>query len=137
MIYSISISGKPFAKQRPQVNNITRSVFTPTKTLNYESRVANLFQTKYPNHSLIKGPVVAMFFMWMPIPKSAAKLEKQKMIEGKVYPMNKSDIDNMVKCLQDGLNLIAYHDDGQVVDLSGVKRYGENPKALIILKEIE
>ena len=137
MIFSLTIAGKPFAKQRPQVNHSTGSVYTPEKTLNYESRVSNLWQLKYPNHHLFKQPVIATFFMYMPVPKSAKKSVKEEMLTGKIYPLNKSDIDNMVKCLQDGLNLIAYHDDGQIVELHGFKRYSEDPKAIIILCEVE
>jgi Holliday junction resolvase RusA-like endonuclease len=135
MYYFLEITGKPFVKQRPQVNNATGNVFTPQKTLNYETRVSNLFQIKYPNHKLLTGAISVCFFLFMPIPKSASKKKREEMLSFSELPTTKKDLSNMIKVLEDGLNLVAYHDDGQICDIYTIKRYSDRPRAIIILKE--
>lgn len=53
------------------------------------------------------------------------------MIDGKIYPLVKPDIDNCIKSIMDALNGVAYKDDKQVVLVRSIKRYGEHPQTII------
>lgn len=53
----------------------------------------------------------------------------------KIRPMKKPDNDNIVKVVQDALNLVAYHDDVQVVDCQLRKFYSENPRVVVTIQE--
>ena len=44
--------------------------------------------------------------------------------------------DNIVKCILDALNGIAYYDDSQVVYVRCKKNYSDEPRAEIIIREI-
>ena len=46
------------------------------------------------------------------------------------------DVDNFLKAVLDSLNGICYLDDGQVVQVSAVKKFGE-PRVLIELEELQ
>ena len=48
---------------------------------------------------------------------------------------NWGDVDNFLKAVLDSLNGICYKDDGQVVQVSAVKKIGE-PRILIELEEV-
>ena len=57
------------------------------------------------------------------------------MLNKKIRPTKKPDTDNIAKVICDSLNMIAYHDDAVVVDLSVSKYYGEIPEVRVKIKE--
>ena len=59
------------------------------------------------------------------------------MIDGEILPTKRPDIDNVVKCIMDSLNKLAYKDDAQVVALVAEKCYGAEPMVLVRLSEIK
>lgn len=63
--------------------------------------------------------------IYQAIPKSTSKKKAQEMLEGKIYPTKKPDIDNILKSVCDSLNKVAYQDDTQIVEMSQIKRYAE------------
>ena len=58
------------------------------------------------------------------------------MIENKVHHTKKPDCDNIAKSILDALNNVAYYDDSQICKLSVEKYYGEVPKVIVSLNEI-
>ena len=69
------------------------------------------------------------------IPKSFSKKKQQAALDSQIRPTTKPDIDNVVKCVCDALNKVAYNDDTQVIRLSAEKYYGDEPKLCIEIKE--
>lgn len=63
----------------------------------------------------------------MPIPKSTPKKKKAMMLDGKIQPTKKPDLDNIAKIISDALNGIAYNDDKQIVHLKVTKKYNKTP----------
>lgn len=59
------------------------------------------------------------------------------MLEGKIRYTKKIDCDNLAKAILDSLNGIAYKDDSQVCELSVRKMYGEVPKVIVLLTELD
>ena len=53
------------------------------------------------------------------------------MLSGEIKPTKKPDIDNITKCILDGLNGVAYRDDTQVVEVSAKKIYAEKAEVKV------
>ena len=133
------IHGDPPGKGRPRFSTVCGHVHTrtPDETVLYE----NLVKTEYRQQVGVKFPDDAMLdvriFAYYPIPKSASKRKRQAMLEKKIRPTKKPDWDNVGKVICDSLNGIAYRDDAQVVDSMVRKFYGETPKVVVTIEEIE
>ena len=54
---------------------------------------------------------------------------------GLILPMTRPDIDNACKSILDALNRIAFYDDAQVVQLTAMKRYSDEPRVVVKLME--
>ena len=72
---------------------------------------------------------------YYPIPKSTSKKRKEMMLQGILLPDKKPDCDNILKCIADSLNTIAYDDDKQIVHMDIEKYYSEEPHVLIRLEK--
>ena len=57
------------------------------------------------------------------------------MLDNKVSPTKKPDIDNIAKSILDAMNKFIIHDDNQVSKISIEKRYGEEEKVHIRIYE--
>jgi len=57
------------------------------------------------------------------------------MDNGAIRPTNKPDLDNIAKIILDSLNGIAYKDDSQVVSLTVIKHYSDNPCVVVRMGE--
>lgn len=119
------ILGTPVAKERPRVGR-SGKFYTPAKTHNYESLVGwsylKLHSSKRQKY--LKGtPVEMEIEFYFKVPESFSKKKKDEALSKKIFPTRK-DIDNIEKCILDGLNNVAYDDDSQVVKVKKVKYYG-------------
>ena len=132
-----SVPGKPFGKQRPRFVRRGRftSTYTPKETVEYENKVKESYKREVGNIKL-EGAIEAKIVGTFPIPQSASKKQKDEILSGRVKYTKKIDCDNMAKSILDALNEIAYDDDSQVFDLSAKKRYGENPRVDVLLREV-
>lgn len=103
------VPGEPRSKARPRFArgpNDSVSTYTPEETKEGEQAIAWAAVAAQPLMEPVSGPVAidAVFYL---------------------YRRNRRDIDNMIKCVLDGLNEVAYLDDQQVVRVSAVKRRAE------------
>lgn len=57
------------------------------------------------------------------------------MLDNKIAPTKKPDIDNIVKIILDAMNKFAFKDDTQVTKLEVEKRYSEIPRVYIKIEE--
>ena len=131
------IPGKAQAKQRPRMGR-SGVVYTPKETLIYENYVkmcysdyANQFGW-LPYESQVRAEIEVL----VAVPKSDSKTKKKAKIEGMIRPAVKPDCDNLAKCILDSLNVLAYQDDKQVVELSIKKYYAENAEVRVRLTEV-
>lgn len=133
------IHGDPQGKGRPRFSTVCGHVHTrtPDETVLYE----NLVKTEYRQQAGVRFPDDAMLdvriFAYYPIPKSVSKKKRKAMLEKRIRPTKKPDADNVFKIICDSLNGIAYRDDAQVVDSMVRKFYGETPKVVVTIEEIE
>lgn len=102
-------------------------MYTPRKTVTYESRIRNIFRAKYPNHTPLREPLVLFCVAVFPIPAKAKKADIELMLDDVLVPTKKPDWDNIGK-ITDALNRVAWLDDNVVVDGHVFKRYGKEAR---------
>ena len=134
----IEVPGEPVGKGRPRFARIGRKAvraFTPAKTKEYEAKVA-LFAMSRRKGKPLNGPVhvrvVAVF-------KRPKRLMRKKDPDGLLWHETKPDLDNVIKAAIDGLNGVAFHDDKQVVSITGMAYYCEktnDPRTVITVTSV-
>lgn len=137
MVVRFTIPGEPKGKGRPRFarqGNFVRT-YTPEATAVYENKVA-FFYAANCKKLMFEGAVSLTLTFYFPIPKSTSKKQRALMLERKVYHTKKSDLDNCVKAVTDGLNRIAFADDSQVAELHAVKLYSEEPRVEVEIESL-
>ena len=133
------VLGQCFGKGRPRFKKVGNFVqtYSDAKTTNYE----NLVKLSYINSGcepyLNGEALICEMIVYYPIPKSTSKKKTIDMLNRKIFPTKKPDIDNVVKSILDALNKVAFTDDTQVVELHCYKFYGTEPKVEVTIKEID
>ena len=134
------IPGPPQGKGRPRFSTYGGAVrtHTPQKTVAYENLVKLEYERqcngrRFADDSLLSVEIVAFFSM----PKNVSKVKRAAMLEGKIRPTKKPDVDNIAKIICDSLNGIAYHDDKQIVKLIVYKYYASIPRVTVCISEVE
>ncbi|MGN1327732.1 MAG: RusA family crossover junction endodeoxyribonuclease [Clostridia bacterium] len=135
MKYEFEVIGEVIGKERPRVNMYTGSVYTPGKTKDYEILIQQYFKMKYPNYQTLDGRISIEIVAYLKIPKSTSKLKKQEMLDNKISPTKKPDVDNIAKVILDAMNKFVFKDDNQVAKISIEKRYGEEEKIWVSVEE--
>ena len=145
-VIQFTVYGEPQGKGRPRFvaryNPATKKSFgqahTPEKTIVYENLIRTEYslQTKnfrYPDDAMLDMRIMAYYG----VPKSVSKKKKALMLEGKIRPTKKPDMDNVLKVVADSLNQVAYKDDTQIVDAQCRKFYSVKPRIEVIIKQID
>ena len=135
MIYEFEIPSKIIGKGRPRLNSYTGKIYTPTRTKDYEELVEQYFLLKYPRYKTLDGRIKMDIVAYFEVPKSTSKLVKTQMMENKISPTKKPDIDNIVKIILDAMNNIAFKDDTQITKISVEKKYSEIEKVFVRIEE--
>lgn len=133
MRVEFTIPGEPVGKQRPKASFQQKRIYTPEKTINYESFVKHCY---YGNPHFCERQVAVDIKAYMPIPSSASKKKQQQMLEEIIRPSKKPDLDNVVKSILDGLNGVAYTDDKQVIRITAEKYYGPAPCVIVEIYDL-
>lgn len=133
------VIGQPQGKQRARVTirGGFAKAYTPEKTASYENLIMLSFVTALHGNKtpFWECPLEIKIKAFYAIPKSFSKKKQQAALDSQIRPTTKPDIDNVVKCVCDALNKVAYKDDTQVIRLSAEKYYGDEPKLCIEIKE--
>lgn len=135
MKYEFEVLGDIVGKERPRVNTYTLKVYTPNKTKDYEQLIQQYFKIKYPNSYELEGRISIKIIAYLKIPKSTRKIKTQEMLENKISPTKKPDVDNIGKVVLDALNKVAFKDDNQVSKIMVEKRYAITEKICIEIEE--
>jgi Holliday junction resolvase RusA-like endonuclease len=127
---SITIPGKPFAKQRARVTKF--GAYTPKETVSFERIVGQLasLKMKSPFFGPVKMVVVAQF-----VPPASWSAKKRAAALGR-YHIQKPDLDNIEKAVCDGLNRIGFEDDAQVAVKEGRKVWAETACTIVTITEL-
>lgn len=134
-----TVLGNPIGKGRPKFSTVNgRAVaYTPAKTANYETLVRLSYQQQcmckpYDKATQLRAKIIAYF----PIPKSASKKARQKMLDHEIRHIKKPDADNVIKAVLDALNGLAYYDDSQVCEIICGKYYSDEPRVEVMIREL-
>lgn len=129
------IPGPPQGKARPRVVRGAGGrvhTYTPDGTAAYEQLVREQYRkaaripaggVQFPDEAAIRLTVTAGF----PVPKSASRKNRARMLAGEIRPAKRPDFDNIGKIIADALNGVAYRDDAQIVEAQVVKIYVDGP----------
>jgi len=106
-------------------------VYTDKKTAKFEKLVGQTYLSN-PNHpSLITTPLKMSVKFYLPVPNSVTK--KMRSLLQSTPHIKKPDTDNLLKSINDGLNLVAFADDALIYSLEASKVYDENPRTEVTL----
>lgn len=146
---SFTVYGEPKGKGRPRVSvrkfkkpdgsdGTFSQAYTPKETVSYENLVKTEYRLQcgefiFPDKKMLDMRIQAFY----PIPKSASKKQRERMINHEVRPTKKPDSDNIIKIIADSLNKLAYHDDSQIVDVMFRKFYAEKPRVTVTIIGLE
>lgn len=127
----IEIEGKPRGQGRPRTAIIAGKphIYKDLVSREYEQKIANEY--KDAGGELYEGAVRLSILASFPVNKSEKKYTKIQMLEDKIAPTKKPDLDNIVKAVMDGLNGVAYKDDSQVVAIDAQKFYGREGRVIV------
>ena len=81
-------------------------------------------------------PLKVSITMYVEIPQSKSKKQKEKMLTGEIKPIVKPDVDNVAKSILDALNGIVYLDDKQIIELDIEKLYEKTSWTKVKIVEI-
>lgn len=133
---AFTIEGEPKSKGRHRISG--HRAFTPNDTASYENLVMMSYRQscKDPmyDHEI---PLVMQITAFYSIPKSVSKKKRAEMMDGKIRPTKKPDIDNLCKVVMDSLNKIAYYDDSQIVKTTVSKFYSDYPRVFVQIWTLE
>lgn len=125
-----------FTKERPRTNFKTGAIYTPTKTMQNERRIAQQFRIQNRQWEITDLPIAVDIEIETSVPVNSNKKTKIAMLEGEIYPIKKPDVDNVSKLVLDALQGVAYEDDYQVITLRVTKKYGPSKKLTIKIEKI-
>ena len=130
----LTIPGEPMAKARPRWAKW--GIYTPKKTVNYETQIKERFAAEHPNFELLLGPIALTIKAYLGIPKSVSK-KKRLLMEGeKILPTKRPDADNIIKIVMDALQGLTFKNDSQLFNICITKYYSSRPRVEIQLLEV-
>lgn len=132
------VPGQPVGKGRPRIGKVGNHarMFTPAKTVNYESLVAYAAQQAMAGAPLFEGAVGLMLKIDCQIPASWSGKKQREAAAGLILPTTKPDGDNILKAICDALNGVAWKDDVQVCDFIIRKRYSMTPGVAVRIEGV-
>ena len=135
---NFTIPGKAQAKQRPKFNRFSGRAYTPKQTVEYENWVKDCYFRSIGSidNKPTDKPLKVAITMYVEIPQSKSKKQKEKMLTGEIKPIVKPDVDNVAKSILDALNGIIYLDDKQIIKLNIEKIYAETSWTEVKIEEI-
>lgn len=136
--FRVVLDGQPVAKERPRfsVRGGFARAYTPAKTRSYEDRLRMVAEVEMDHARLFDGALEVCVEAVLTIPKSWSRKRRDMAAVGRIRPTGRLDVDNIAKSL-DALNGVVWKDDGQIVRLFVMKRYGNEPRLQITVRELE
>lgn len=133
---SFVIKGVPKVKKRPMFSTQGGKLrtYTPKTTATYENLVKLKAEENFKHP--IDGSISLAIRFYLPRPK---RLIWKRRPMPEIYSDKRPDIDNLAKAVIDGLNGIAFKDDGQIADLHITKKFhagDDEPKTIVIVSNV-
>jgi Holliday junction resolvase RusA-like endonuclease len=108
------INEPPIPQSRPRFNSQNKRAYEKSNIKSYKQRIGYAARKEFKKPIERDIPLEINMKFYMPIPQYLSKVKKNRlMLEKEVkYVTKKPDLDNLLKAILDGLNGIAYFDDG-------------------------
>lgn len=129
---------EPVPQLRPRVSSRGGyvRVYDPPKVKQFKSLLRSLAVRQY-NRPPLLGPLSVSLTFYRPVQKSISQSERERRLSNQSKPVVKPDTDNYIKATLDALNGVLWHDDAQIVKITGEKRYSENGKIVITVTQLD
>ncbi len=138
----IVIQGNPIAKARPKF------ACRGGRAIAYDSQAKlvksmksalsiNLLKDKDDLEALFSSPISVSLGLYMPIPATSSKQDRNAKLWGFQPPSIKPDIDNLIKWTLDLCNGLLWRDDAQIVSILAYQKYSESPCTIIEVSPIK
>ena len=127
---SFTVPGKPYAKKRPRFSRKSGRAFDPAENGIAEASIGHLAAKHFAKP--LAGAVAVEVIATFAIPQSWSKRKAAEHIHRP--HCQKPDSDNLAKSVLDGLNRIAWADDGQVYALSVRKVWGQVDQTVVFVE---
>jgi len=131
------IPGDVVPQGRPRFARIGTYVHTydPRKSSDYKDRV-KVFAKKLRLAKPLEGPLLVKIAIYRQIPASWSAKKREQAMRGEILPVTRPDNSNLCKGIEDSCNGILWNDDSQITDLIVIKRYSDDPRAVIEIEEV-
>ena len=131
------VPGEPVPKARPRftMQGGKARTYTPTSSAAYETTIGLLAHAAMRAQGIsepMKGALHVQVQAFFPVPKTWSKKRKA----AASWHASRPDLDNIVKSALDGLNRVAFADDGQVASVYATKAYSDTPRLEVAVYEI-
>ena len=131
------VPGEPVPKARPRftMQGGKARTYTPTSSAAYETTVGLLAHAAMRAQGIsepLAGALHVQVQAFFPVPKTWSKKRKA----AASWHASRPDLDNVVKAALDGLNRVAFADDGQVASVYATKAYSATPRLEVAVYEI-
>ena len=129
---TIRVPGEIRGKGRPRFARRGSFVqtYSDTRTVSAENWVRSCAVDQV-GQPVLEGPLTLSVVVTCTIPPSWTRKRQRDALTGVIRPIGRPDADNTLKLICDSLNKIIWLDDSQLVDVRMVKRYGNEPGALL------
>lgn len=137
--YTAVILGEPVAQGRPRFSRQGGFVkaYDPAKSRDYKSYVRMIAAQRAPV-TPVEGAIEFSLRIYRAIPKGMPKYKREAAKEGRLRPVTKPDVSNVLKGVEDALKGVWYKDDSQIVGYGVLgKWYDERPRIEITMRELE
>lgn len=128
------VPGEPVPKARPRftMQGGKARTYTPTSSAAYETTIGLLAHAAMHGREPLQGAVHVQVQAFFPVPRTWSKKRKA----AASWHASRPDLDNVVKAALDGLNRVAFADDGQVASVYATKAYSATPRLEVSVYEI-
>ena len=137
--YTAVIFGEPVAQGRPRFSRQGGFVkaYDPAKSRDYKSYV-RMIAAQHAPVTPVEGAIEFSLRIYRAIPKGMPKYKREAAKAGKLRPVTKPDVSNVLKGVEDALKGVWYKDDSQIVGYGVLgKWYDERPRIEIMMRELE
>lgn len=134
----IEVPGPAVAQGRPRATAALGHVklYDPPKSRAYKQTVAIYARQAMGQKLPTQMPVSCKLWIYREIPKSDSKKRRSLKASGKILPTVKPDVDNVFKAITDACTGIVWHDDNQIVKAHIIKKYSDQPRAVLEVEEL-
>ena len=137
--YTAVILGEPVAQGRPRFSRQGGFVkaYDPAKSRDYKSYV-RMVAAQHAPVTPVEGAIEFSLRIYRAIPKGMPKYKRESAKAGRLRPVTKPDVSNVLKGVEDALKGVWYKDDSQIVGYGVLgKWYDECPRIEIMMREVE